>query len=460
MIHAETLELAVGGVIECDEGGFSGGRASGTPHVGLHCQKSTTWLPSISTTIAGTESGHLNGTVGGAKGEGLRKLEPSYVNRYGRGAPANGGGGGSIQNSGGGGGSNVGYPLGVGYWDGTGVRNTTYESIWQSVEGINSSSPRPGGGKGGYSWNFILADFHLPAGCSTWRGDGRQDIGGRGGRPIPFYPDGSRIFFGGGGGAGDANDFVLEGGGGNGGGVIFVVADTIKGSGIFSANGGDGRDANIDGAGGGGAGGTVFIVTNNVAVGSSIDISVGGGKGGITYSTSPCVDCLTGPGGGGGGGGMIWIDPFRAKNSSMMSLFSEGGKEGLSNRIVAQAFPPSGATSGASTEVSHFITTALCSSNPIPCIIHNPSLVVSTTPMQNYSSGGTKSIITPPSISKSSSNSPTTRSTTPSVTKSSITPPISKSGSNTPTKSPTVPPDDTACSTDECKANKTSNLCR
>lgn len=219
----------------------------------------------------------------------------------------------------------VGNPLGVG--------NATYESIWRSVEGINSSSPRPGGGTLG---TLSLPIFTFPR-IVRLGDEMERDIGGRGGLPIRFCPDGSRIFFGD--GAVDANDFVLEGGGGNGGGVIFVMANTIK------------------------------------------DISVDGGKGGATYSTSPCVDCLTGP-----GGGMIWIDPFEAeKNSSMMSLLSEW-KRGP----FQQDRRPS-----LSSQWSHFWGKYDTSTNALS----TTQLWWLSRPMQNYSSGGTKSIITP-SISK------------------------------------------------------------
>jgi hypothetical protein len=426
VIHAKKIDLTVGGLIECDSGGFSGGVA-----VGLYNSSQCTqvfWLPPISTTIAGPAWIHFNGTIGAAKGEGLRKLEQSYVNRYGRGAPANGGGGGSIQNSGGGGGSNVGTLGGI--WDGSGIRNATYASIWLAVEGANTL-PTPGGGRGGYSWNFRDQNFFVPANCSAWGGDGRQNIGGRGGRPLPIYPNGDRIFYGGGGGAGDANNFV-QGSGGNGGGMIFVVTDTIKGSGLISADGGVGGNANIDGAGGGGAGGTVFIISNHVT-GSSVDISARGGMGGITYSFSPCIGCLTGPGGG-GGGGMIWIDPSVMSSSG---LFLEGGTEGISNRTIALDFPPSGATSGASTDVSHFITSTLCSMNPIPCItIHNPSLTATATP--------TNDITKPPTTSPKTS--------TKTLTSLPITSPFKTSQpvTKTPTKPPKSPrvPNGHACSTD------------
>ena len=75
----------------------------------------------------------------------------------------------------------------------------------------------------------------MAPGTTTWGGDNRRQVGGLGGRPLPFDRT-SRVFMGGGGGAGDGNNAVA-GAGGRGGGLIVIQATVMTGSGTISANG-------------------------------------------------------------------------------------------------------------------------------------------------------------------------------------------------------------------------------
>ena len=87
--------------------------------------------------------------------------------------------------------------------------------------------------------------------------------------------------------------------GGDGGGVVFIMADTLLGTGDVHANGTDGEDSSDDdGANGGGAGGTIWITVNDASTYSGT-LSASGGNGGSKLGgTIP----QHGPGGGGGGG--------------------------------------------------------------------------------------------------------------------------------------------------------------
>ena len=194
----------------------------------------------------------------------------------GSGAPANAGGGGSQHNSGGGGGSNAGF-----------------------------------GGRGGNSFAFYSATN--TGGCVQYTptffgcgGDGSRAIGGYGG--VAITPNSSYLLMGGGGGAGENNNAAEDnsttpqGSGGNGGGVIFVVANTISGSGNLRSNAQAGQPSGRDASGGGGAGGTIAIATNTTSL--SVITQATGGAGGNSGLPLRSGESQ-GPAGGGGGGAVL-----------------------------------------------------------------------------------------------------------------------------------------------------------
>lgn len=137
-----------------------------------------------------------------------------------------------------------------------------------------------GGGLGGNGGN----------GGATWMGDGRRDVGGRGGVALAGVTD--RLVFGGGGGSGEMNDGVGTAGAA-GGGVLFVRALSIGGSGSYSVNGASAAAGGNDGGGGGGAGGSVYLFSMGAVACGSIRAQGGGGG----DSTG---DHGSGAGGGGG----------------------------------------------------------------------------------------------------------------------------------------------------------------
>ncbi|AZI42538.1 hypothetical protein EHF33_07090 [Deinococcus psychrotolerans] len=257
-------------------GAFKGEGIAGTPRFVRDLTKTSVAYTGTDLGISGYPTGTVTLGVTGTTASVTGGLDRS------RGAPGNAGGGGDQHNAGGGGGSNVGA-----------------------------------GGTGGNSFAF----YRNPASgtCVTFSGtfnacdgDGARDVGGLGGvgiSPASLYPNAERLIVGGGGGAGDNNNAtddnptIPQGSGGNGGGVIFVVANTITGTGILRANGQNGQPAGRDAAGGGGAGGTVAIATNTNNL-SGLSIQVNGGSGG--NSALPLKGGETqGPGGGGGGGAVL-----------------------------------------------------------------------------------------------------------------------------------------------------------
>jgi hypothetical protein len=115
-----------------------------------------------------------------------------------------------------------------------------------------------------------------------------------------------------GGGSGGTDNVRVDnppgGAGGRGGGIIWLMAETIGGSGAISADGapGVGDDASLEclggstadcfdhsGPGGGGAGGTVKLTATSASVGQ---VSANGGPGGNGN------DMVAGNGGDGGNG--------------------------------------------------------------------------------------------------------------------------------------------------------------
>lgn len=307
------------------------------------------------------------GEAGAEKGESIAgyRAELPLAAFYGRGAPANGGGGGDAHNAGGGGGANGnnGNP-----WAGQGVPDTStanYVTAWNLDPTLNSATNNSGGGRGGYSFGFANGQNPLVNGPgSAYGGDDRREVGGLGGRPLAYDRTG-RIFFGGGGGAGDSNNNA-GGAGGIGGGIVFIRAATISGSGIVSANGADGASttpSHNDAPGGGGGGGTIIIQGGSAG---GLQIVANGGAGGTQSITG---DENEGPGGG-GGGGVIAV-------ASGGTRAAGGGVNGVTTSTTIAAFPPNGATRGATGQTT--ATAPALSETPI-CSAPPPTAAKSATP--------------------------------------------------------------------------------
>ena len=144
---------------------------------------------------------------------------------------------------------------------------------------------------------------------------GVPPVGGVSGPGGPAYGDLSILLEGGSGGA--SGTVMLHAGGGGGGGALFVSAlagIVISGSGLISADGGDGAVSGQGGSGGGSGGGVVLFapaVTNDGAV------SADGGHGGA----GGCCGA-----GGGGGGGRILV---AGASAGVGSYSAAGGITGL-----------------------------------------------------------------------------------------------------------------------------------
>ncbi len=287
-------------------------------------------------------------TTGGEKGEGIAGdvtvYDASFGGRYGRGAAANGGGGGDAHNAGGGGGAN-GNNSNV--WTGQGVMNAavTGAAAWALDPGYiangNARTNSSGGGRAGYTYSASNLNALTQApGVAGWGGDSRREVGGLGGRPVNNDPA-SRLFLGGGGGAGDGNNNASAGGG-RGGGLVWVVADTVAGSGRIVANGQNAFDTiggHNDAPGGGGAGGTVVVAARAL---SGIAIDANGGRGGDQLITTAEAE---GPGGGGGGG-------YIAVSGGTVTRSAVGGRGGTTTSTSLTEFPANGATDGAAGQAA------------------------------------------------------------------------------------------------------------
>ncbi|MDJ1504943.1 Ig-like domain-containing protein [Xanthocytophaga agilis] len=342
-IHAQTT-ITVNGTITVDALGFRGGavdNASALVSNGPY----TSYITSSS----------LNG---GEKGEGIAGYQPEYDllgGRYGRGAPANGGGGGNTHNAGGGGGANGGN---VALWTGQGVMCPACSgaAAWALDPGYaansNSLTTSQGGGRGGYTRGINNMDaLTVGPGNVAWGDNKRNEVGGLGGRPLTAAP-GSRIFFGGGGGAGDANS-NSGGNGGNGGGLIYLLANTVTGTGSLSANGQNGSNTtnqNIDAASGGGAAGTIVVDATTL---TGVSVVAKGGNGGSQVPTITITGESEGPGGGGGGGFVA------VPTGSSPSIDLSPGLNGTTVSTALTEFPANGATSGNNGSSTTFSPTTL-----------------------------------------------------------------------------------------------------
>ncbi|MEJ8802175.1 cadherin domain-containing protein [Pontibacter sp. H249] len=336
------LEVAgtttINGTISSSGAGFRGGVVHNS---------STSAVP-----LTNPDYAYTDRTRGAAKGEsiaGSTTYDPATFTItgtlpggaiYGRGAAANGGGGGNSHNAGGGGGANA---SGTGTWTGQGIMCTscTGTNAWVFDPGYiansNTRTSSIGGGRGGYTYSSVNADaLNSGPSSSLWGGDNRQERGGLGGRPLTTTSQ-SRIFMGGGGGAGDSNNSKGTSGG-DGGGIVYILSNTVTGSGTIEANG----DAALntaasgnDAPGGGGGGGTIIIKTTTLS--AQVKLNANGGKGGNQVIAGPEAE---GPGGGGGGGHIA----FSGGTPSTITI--TGGENGTSNSSAVAEFPANGATSG------------------------------------------------------------------------------------------------------------------
>ncbi|MBN1210444.1 MAG: DUF11 domain-containing protein, partial [Myxococcaceae bacterium] len=344
------LTLNGNGALDASAAGFRGGATDNATANGITGYRGTT-------TGAGAE-----------KGEGIAGYKTDYnpQGMYGRGAPANGGGGGNGHNGGGGGGANGNNSQA---WTGQGVMTGAFPGAdpwrldpeYQANGDARTNSA--GGGRGGYTYSAINRDaVNEGPGVTDWGGDNRREVGGLGGRPVANDPA-TQLFLGGGGGAGDGNNSAA-GRGGNGGGLVWVLADTVTGTGSIMANGENGTSSlnsgmptgagGNDAPGGGGAGGTVVVAARAL---SGITIDANGGKGGdqnINRSRFPSE--AEGPGGGGSGG-------YIAVTGGTVTRNVLGGQGGTSNSAaVENEFIQNGATDGATGELgtAAVLTLPLC----------------------------------------------------------------------------------------------------
>ncbi|MDJ1468111.1 Ig-like domain-containing protein [Xanthocytophaga flava] len=342
-IHAQTT-ITVNGTITVDAKGFRGGA--------FHNASDAVTNPPY-TSYRSTVN-----TNGGEKGEGIAGNQSEYTalgGRYSRGAPANGGGGGNTHNAGGGGGANGGN---VALWTGQGVMCNTCTGFaaWALDPGYtangNTRTTSQGGGRGGYTRGINDANATTTGpGNAAWGDNKRNEVGGLGGRPLTAAP-GNRIFLGGGGGAGDANS-NSGGNGGNGGGLIYLLANTVTGTGSLSANGQNGSNTtnqNIDAASGGGAGGTIVIDATSI---TNVSLNARGGNGGSQVTPITITGESEGPGGGGGGGFVA------VPTGSSPTIDTSPGINGTTASTALNEFPANGATSGNNGSSTTFSPTTL-----------------------------------------------------------------------------------------------------
>lgn len=187
--------------------------------------------------------------------------------------------------------------------------------------GVASTRPNAGGGGGGIGDQTLMGCVqdgnagggggHTAPGKDAAVDDLCDGAGrGRGGEA---YATPGRLFLGSGGGSGGVDNVRADNPpgapGGNGGGLIWILAQSITGSGRIEARGADGVGDEADlecvgggsqtdcydhtGPGGGGAGGSIRLSTNQF---SGITLDVGGGRGGNGRDVS------TGNGGDGSSG--------------------------------------------------------------------------------------------------------------------------------------------------------------
>jgi uncharacterized protein (TIGR03382 family) len=285
------------------------------------------------------------------RGEGIAgdaTIYDTLGGRYGRGAAANGGGGGNAHNGGGGGGAN-GVGAGTTAYNGQGVMNGTVAGAmaWLLDPGYLLANPDAltnsrGGGRGGYTYASTNRNALTEGPADPdWGGDLRRELGGLGGRPVNNTPATGKLYMGGGGGAGDGNNGGA-GAGGDGGGIVYLIANSVTGTGIITADGLAGVNTSASGndaPGGGGAGGSIIVDANSLA---GVTLTAAGGVGGNQIIGTAESE---GPGGGGGGG-------FIATRGGTVTRTIAGAAGGTSNSSSVTEFPANGATDGAPGELA------------------------------------------------------------------------------------------------------------
>ncbi|MCP4090605.1 MAG: hypothetical protein GY746_12580, partial [Gammaproteobacteria bacterium] len=333
IVALDANEVRLNGSINASGFGFRGGeRENKTCAAGTH-------LVTDYVTADPSESAEKGESIAGYQTDG------AIGGRYGRGAPANGGGGGNGHNAGGGGGANGNN--GNSWFRGTGVMcsSCTGSAAWtldpDYIANGNTRTNSSGGGRGGYTFSGSNQNALTRApGNPAWGGDHRDPVGGLGGRPL-LANEQNRIFFGGGGGAGDGNNNASNDGA-KGGGIVYIVANSVLGSGTISVNGSNARNTlpnHNDSPGGGGGGGSLVI--RSASLSNSLTLSANGGNGGKQLIVNNEAE---GPGGGGGGG-------FVATSTGSPTISILGGSNGTTSSASLTEFPANGATIGATGEI-------------------------------------------------------------------------------------------------------------
>jgi len=315
----------INGSVNADSLGFRGGQLGNVAFNSLEL---------IETTF------DTNITLGGQKGEGIAGYQASYNilgGMYCRGAAANAGGGGDGWNCAGGGGGNGGSLTAYNGDGNPDTSNPNWVTAWNLEYAGFALNVSSGGGRGGYAAaNGTNNPLTVGPGNGLWGSTIRNNMGGKGGRPLDYST--GRLFLGGGGGAGH-EDSHHGGAGANGGGLIYLTTyGNISGTGLVKSNGQHGFVAHGnagDGAGGGGAGGTIVITSTGTI--SGITVSANGGDGG-NQDINSATEC-EGPGGGGSGG-------YIGLSNTGVSQSILPGVNGTTNAGNMTAFPPNGGTKG------------------------------------------------------------------------------------------------------------------
>ncbi|NPC80281.1 hypothetical protein HPC49_18900, partial [Pyxidicoccus fallax] len=128
-------------------------------------------------------------------------------------------------------------------------------------------------------------------------------------------------------------------------GLVLIRANSVTGTGRFTANGSPGpTTSGDDGAGGGGAGGAVILrATGQVGCGA---IQAQGGAGGNVSEPSFAL----GPGGGGGGGQVL----LQSRPLSGCAINASGGPAGVNVADGGERGPTFGATPGKAGVIQQF----------------------------------------------------------------------------------------------------------
>jgi len=345
--------LTLSGVVDVSAQGFRGGGGRALGGIGTTATTATNsdYLNASTLAVHGSKAEGYAGTPrytftsgaaaivdnstqnGAANPQGYPGTTTATPGDTARGAPGNAGGGGTDgnvpandDNSGGGGGGNGGT-----------------------------------GGQGGNSYGNNLA------------------VGGLGGAPAPFTA--ARLFLGGGGGAGSRNNGTTgsaESSGGSGGGMVFFRAGQLAGSGSVVANGGVGVQPVNDGGGGGGAGGSILVYA--AASTATATFTANGGNG--TDADTAKLNEPHGPGGG-GAGGVVYTNLTGASVSAAL------GAHGTTNSAAATSGNAFNSTDGTVGATSTALTRAqIPGVTPVDACTPTATAPAVTKQQQNVTTGG------------------------------------------------------------------------